>query len=602
MESYGPFDCDAWAGGPYGGVADLLRVVVAELGWKAVERHAVELVSVAPDLASSLPSAASSALDRSADVQIRFHPAARTRALAFGLAELLAGWAGERAITVAFDNVDRADRTTVELIDALRRRTDPATLRLTVTGRTMPGTAGAEWHDRRADELAAEGGWAARVAGIPRHRLYGSDPAAAVDAVRTALGLCIGGGFYEHGRRLAERGLEVATPETDPAGWWACTTGLATCLTALGEPEPARDLYLAAIDAVDDTDIELSASASLGVLLTRHLPGDPAAARAWFDRAMALAAELPEPRRTILTVFHGQGVALLDSKTGHHDKALRAIDDGLAALDRVLAPGERRQDRARLVHNRAQVHLALRDRKAALADLDTVIAMDPYNAEYYVDRAALLRTAGQEEAAVADYTTAIRWSPHLPEAYFNRAGLLEALGEPEAALADLDSVLAQDPEHLDALTNRSALRYELGDLDGAEADACVGLAAAPEDPHLLCALGLVRSDRVDPAGAEDLFTRALAAAPDLTQALVNRAAVRFGRDDVPAAVADLTAALAIDDDPVTRFNRGHAFERLGDAASAAADYTAALGLDDGADADFTEELREALERAARQPS
>lgn len=562
MDAYGPFDCDAWAGGPYGGVADLLRLVVAELladRPELVERHAVELVSAAPDLAPLLPATAVAALDLSTDIQIRFHPAARTRALAFGLAELVAAWVGDRHVTVALHNVDRADATVVELVGALRRRLAPPALLLETDGSTPP---------RPGRPVPAE--------------------------LRAALGFCIASGFYDHGRRLATHGRAVVT---EPGDRWAFTTGLATCLTALGEPEPARDLYLDAVEGIDDPAIVMSASASLGVLHTRHLPTDPSAARAWLTRAMALAADLPEPRRTVVSVFHGQGLALLDSKAGDHERALRVIDDGLAALDRVLEPGERRQDRARLVHNRAQVHLALRRPVAALADLDTVIAMDPYNAEYYVDRAALLRDAGRVEEAIADCTTAIRWHPHLAEAYYNRADLLQSDGEPEAALADLDRVLAQDPVHVDALTNRSALRYELDDLDGAEADALAGLAVAPGDPHLLCALGLVRSDR-DPAGAEDLFTLALSARSDLGQALVNRATIRFDRGEVVAAIADLTAALAVADDAVTRYNRGHAHRHRGDWRAAEDDFTAALSLDDGADPEFTEELRAAVAQCA----
>ncbi|MEE3921127.1 tetratricopeptide repeat protein [Micromonospora sp. BRA006-A] len=66
--------------------------------------------------------------------------------------------------------------------------------------------------------------------------------------------------------------------------------------------------------------------------------------------------------------LHEQGLALLDSRAGRPDRALRLVDDGLACLTAALAPGERPQDLARLRHNRAQVHLALGDPARALAD------------------------------------------------------------------------------------------------------------------------------------------------------------------------------------------------------------------------------------------
>jgi tetratricopeptide (TPR) repeat protein len=105
---------------------------------------------------------------------------------------------------------------------------------------------------------------------------------------------------------------------------------------------------------------------------------------------------------------------------------------------------------------------------------------------------------------------------------------------------------------------------------------------------------LVHADRDDLSTADALFTRALAVRPDLTEALINRATARFDGGDIPAAIADLTAAIALADDPVTRYNRGHAHQQLGDWRSAEADFTAALFLDDGADEEFTAELRSAV--------
>ena len=141
----------------------------------------------------------------------------------------------------------------------------------------------------------------------------------------------------------------------------------------------------------------------------RRAHQDPARARHWLEQALRLAARWTDPRQRVLsTVFYEQGVALLDSRAGEPARALRLIDDGLARLTAVLAPGERPQDLARLRHNRAQVYLALGDPARALTELDTVIAHDPDNCEYYVDRAALHRAAGRRRAAIRDHGSAIR--------------------------------------------------------------------------------------------------------------------------------------------------------------------------------------------------
>ncbi|MEV7598283.1 tetratricopeptide repeat protein [Kitasatospora sp. NPDC089797] len=645
----GSFDCRVWQRGPYGGVGEFVRrLVLAQGRSPLVARHQVELLCTVRDLRPAMAWAteAVAALDV-ADVQIRFHPARRTRHLAYGVAEFVAAWAaGQPAPTaVLLDRVDQADATTVELVDTLLRRLDPARLRLYVGGAALPAALAATvaecavpgtvtpagptagdvtadtdkdadedpddgeertpaWHDRRADALAATGEWSWQQGAIPYHRERGTRPATdGVEALRTALDQALHGGCYEHAVRLAGRGLPLVAPTGDTRNWWAFTTMLATALTALDRPAEALALYDHARSVTDEPRIHLSAAYSTAMLHARHLPEplrDLAAARTWLERALDLAGRLEDPReRAVTTVFHRQGLALLDSRAGDHAAALRTVEDGLARLTETLAPGERPQDRARLVHNRAQLHLALGRPDRALADLDTVIGQDPQNAEYYVDRAALHRAAGRPDDAIADYGTAIRLGPHLPEAYYNRAETHTDLGRPEAALADLDRALRIAPDHVDALVNRAGLHLDDGALDLAERDARAGLELSPEQPHLLCVLGLIASERGLLPEAEALLTRAVEHAPELPTAWVNRAAVRFERGDTPGAVADLDRAIALDPDPVALYNRGLARRLLGDPAAAAEDFTRALAADPGPDPELRAELLR--ERAACTP-
>ncbi|MGK4580316.1 tetratricopeptide repeat protein [Kitasatospora sp. HPMI-4] len=626
----GAFDCHVWQRGPYGGVGEFVSRLVLEQGRSAlVERHQVELLSAVRDLQPEMTWAgeAVAALDV-ADVQIRFHPARRTRHLAYGIGEFVAAWAaGRRApASVMFDRVDQADATTVELIDTLLRRVEPRRLRLYVGGASLPAalattiagyarsvtpppgpapeTPDADElhsptrHDERADELAATGEWSWQLGAIPYHRERGTRPATdGADALRTALRLSLHSGFYEHAVRLAEHGRRLVTPASDLRNWWAFTTMLATALTALERPAEAVGLYDHARQVTDEPKIHLSAAYSTAMLHARHLPApdqDLAAARTWLERALALAERLDDPReRTVTTVFQRQGLALLDSRAGDHAAALRTVEDGIARLTETLEPGERPQDRARLVHNRAQLRLALGDPARALADLDAVIAQDPQNAEYYVDRAALHRATGHLRDAIADYGTAIRLGPHIPEAYYNRAETHTDLGEPEAARADLDRTLELVPDHLDALVNRAGLHLDGGELKLAERDARAGLRLSPDQPHLLCVLGLVQSERGRLPEAEALLTRAVEHAPELPTTWTNRATVRFERGDTPGAIADLDRAIALDPDPVALYNRGLAHRRLGDQAAAAEDFARALATVPGPDPELrTELLRE----------
>ncbi|MEU4566642.1 tetratricopeptide repeat protein [Micromonospora sp. NPDC023956] len=558
----GDYDCHRDLG-PYAGVADFLGRVATDRP-RLAARHRVELQAIA----SGLDRAARPAAE---EEPIRFHPARRTACLAYGAAEFVAAWAGRlrRPVTVRFSHVADADETTRELIETLVRRVGSSPLRLDLR----------DGGDRRAPV---------------------ADPAP--EAVRAALGESLACGFYHHAARVARHGRATVTPADDLRHWWAFTTGLATALVALDRPTEALQLYDEVRATTDDPKIIMSAAYSTAMLYARHLPAadqEAARARHWLERALDLAAGLDDPRqRTISTVFYEQGLALLDSRAGEPDRALRLIDDGLARLAAVLAPGERPQDLARLRHNRAQVHLALGDPARALADLDTVIGHDPGNCEYYVDRAALHRAAGRSVAAIRDYGTAIRLGPHLPEAYYNRAVLQQERGRVGRARDDLERVLAIDPGHLDARIALVNLHRERGALDAAEAGARAGLARAPQDAALLCTLGLICSERGNAAEADDLLTRALARDPELVEAWTNRAAVRFERGEIAAAVADLDRAVALSAAPVPRYNRGTALLRLGRWEEAARDFSHALAQP-GLDRALRRDLRAGLARCRR---
>ncbi|SBT44401.1 tetratricopeptide repeat protein [Micromonospora narathiwatensis] len=549
--------------GPYAGVADLLARIAGDHP-RLASRHTVELRAIAPRLDPAARPAAE-------EEPIRFHPARRTACLAYGAAEFVAAWAStlRHPVMVRFDHVDNADETTRELLDALTRRVASTPVRL-------------DLRDGGADRPVA------------------ADPAP--EAIRAALGDSLARGFYHHAARTARRGRALVTPDGDLRHWWAFTTGLATALAALDRAAEALDLYHEARAATDDPKITMSAAYATAMLYARHLPAgeqDPARARQWLEQALHLAAGLADPRQRVMsTVFYEQGLALLDSRAGEPARALRLIDDGLARLTAVLAPGERPQDLARLRHNRAQVHLALGDPERALADLDVVIAQDPDNCEYYVDRAALHRAAGRWRAAIRDYDTAVRLGPHLPEAYYNRAVLRHERGRSERARVDLERVLAIDPGHLDARIALVNLHLEGGTADAAEAAARAGLTLAPQEPALLCTLGLIRSERGSLAEAEELLSRALDGDPELVEAWTNRAAVRFDRGELVAAVADLDRAVALSAAPVPRYNRGTALARLGRWDDAARDFADALAQP-GVDRALRRDLRAELARCRR---
>ncbi|CAM3276259.1 hypothetical protein STSO111631_11425 [Stackebrandtia soli] len=631
-------------------VAPRLRAANPEL----VGRHEIALLSVARDLRGMIPSRHETLTSLAvSDAQIRFHPRVRTRHLAHGMAELFRTWDAPAA--VCFDNVDMADPVTREMLVVLLRRVDPAVLELRIGTSTAapvelgealttyatrvdaptgdergvptdpdearalartyvqhdgtrndpalraaywaaPASERAAWHDARAEQLSAEDRWMWKLGAIPYHREHGSSTTDAVSALRTAMEYCLFSGYYEATVDLCRRGLSLTTPDGDHANWWAFTTSLGTSLGVLERTDEALAVYDEARSSTISPTAHMSAAYSTAMLHARHPDRDrrdATVARAWVNQAIAFAGTLPGAKeRAIAVVFNDQGLALLETRAGDHELALLRVDRGLSTLDDELEPDERPLDRARLWHNRSQLHVALGDERA-LDDLNKVIELDPHHGEYYFDRAAVHRRAGRLAEAIADYTTAIKLSPPFPEAYYNRADALLAVGASERALSDLDDTLVMDPSYLDAIVNRASLRYDLEDMDGAGEDLTRGLRLDPDNPRLLCTSGLVACAVGDLTEAERLLTRAIDSDPEMSAAWVNRATVRFDRGDALGAIQDLDAALKLADDPVIRFNRGLALKSVGRHTEAMNDFSSALANVDATDP-LVDELRDAM--------
>ena len=78
----------------------------------------------------------------------------------------------------------------------------------------------------------------------------------------------------------------------------------------------------------------------------------------------------------------------------------------------------------------------------AIADYDQAIALDPKAARLYSSRAIALAAKGDLDRAILSYSTAIRLAPSDPDARANRGLSFLAQGRSEEARADFEAVLA----------------------------------------------------------------------------------------------------------------------------------------------------------------
>ncbi|WP_431923566.1 tetratricopeptide repeat protein [Micromonospora wenchangensis] len=457
---------------------------------------------------------------------------------------------------------------------------DPAVL---AAYRGLPGPVRAALHDDRAAELLATGEWSCRLGAVALHRERGGAPGSTgADALREALEYCVNLGFYHATLDFGARGRAVIDWSAQVEHWWAFTTKMTTSLMALERPLEALALYDEARAHTDSGMVHMQAAYATAMIYTRHLETgkrDHRKARAWCNAAIAYARLAPNPQDSAANlVFNRNGLALVAMHEGKLSEALDLITTGIASMEAALGDDKHLLHRSVLRHNRSQLLSALGRPQEALADLDTVIAIDPNYAEYHLDRGTLLRRLGRLDEALESYEQAARLSPPFPEVYYNRADVLLELGAPDEALAGFDRVLDLDPEHLDARINRAGLRQALGDTGGAWDDVRTGLARDPDNGHLLCVRGQLELE-TDPEQARRTLTDAVAADPTLAAGWAARGVANYELGDLPAAIADLGHALELDDDPAVRFNRALALADAGRQAEADADFQACVAAD-----------------------
>ena len=631
--------------GPYTAAGDLVRTLVPAIAacWPdLVARHDVEILTVAPELASvvtcereTLTSSAT------ADERTRFYPRARTRRVAHGLIDLLNAIIdrGSTTRTLVVDRVEHADRTDAEWLAILLRRAHPrlrvvlssattelpdeladAVARHAAIERTAPAPAGLDitaaeaarrfiesdgtsddpvlvtaygaldradrsaLHDARAAVLEAAGEPSLRLGAIPYHRSRGTDPAGAgAAALLAAVEHCVLMGFYDAVIELGRRCLELLDWDRRPEDCWLVVAKVSTALTALDRPDEAAELYDEACAASTLPSVHLQAAYGRAMLFTRFYDAgrlDHQRAKAHINTAIAISQLLPEgERRAFNLTFNENGLALIEMHLGDVQESLRLVTAGLERLDRQIGPDEQTLHRSVLRYNRAQLLTRIGLPEAALAEYSLAIAADPHHSEYYFERAAVHRMLGDADAAATDYEAAIRFSPPYPEPHYNLADLAIERGDLHVAHAHLERVLDLEPDFVDAYVSIAGIHQELGETERARVVVAAGLAVDADNAELRCLEGVLALEAGDLATARAALDVAIVAEPELVAAWANRAVVAFESGDAAAAAADLGRALDLEDRADLRMNRAMVLESLARFDEAIADYDAVLGVD-----------------------
>ena len=638
--------------GPYSGVGQVLEAVVphADVSWPdLVHAHQLELLVAAPDLARLVGAGPRSLVDTTPhEERTRYFGLHLIRAFSQGIVSFLLEYARlirtERGspLTLAFDDVQRADPTTQEFVAILLRRADPAALRLLIgtTGELLepelaasledhaghvrvdkpspppeenrsaaelvqayvasdgtsddpaectayhaaPPAERARLHDVRATELERHSDSSLRLGAIPYHREHGTDPSGAGRrALRVALEQCVASGYSAATVDFGRRGRAVCDPIDHQHDYCHFSAKMANALVPLGGIEESAAIYSELRRRYTLPQVHMTCGYGIAMLHTRFFePRDHDTALAWANNSRVLAGMEPDPiERAYFEVFQDNGIALIEMHRGNLERALTLVTHGIDRLEHELPDDRYVVHRSQLLHNRARVLVALGRLDDAYADFTRLIEWDPFYVEYHSDRANLSRRLGDLSAALRDFDQAIAVSPPMPELHYNRASTRAAAGLLSEAIADLDYVLELEPDFPDVHLTRGTLLLELGDAETSRADALAALRLSSSDPRIHCLLALSEQATGEKEQARASFDHALEVDPGFAPALVNRAVLAYEQGDLDAAFSDLTRALELHgDDADVLYNRGFVLQRAHRFTEAVRDFTRALALPD----------------------
>ncbi|MEU8588404.1 tetratricopeptide repeat protein [Streptomyces sp. NPDC048664] len=571
--------------GPYTAAGAVVRALVPEVLTRdpdLLRRHDIEILSVAPELASIMPNSRQTLTSMALPTErTRYYARLRTRRISNGLVEFVRdalpvlGHDGPRCLVV--ENTDHAEVTDEEFLATLVRRVDPGTLTVVLCGTEPPDPDGdlAPVLGRHTTVLPVTAAGTAPPAGPEEAAwrwvaadglLDGPDAEAALtayEALPTAERAALHDRRAAQLREAAEFTLTLgalpyhlergSAPETEAvAALWAASDH---CL--VNGFYPAVVDYgrrgLALVDGRADTRQWWKFAVQLGLALS--ILSRTKEAEAVYDEARLLSTD------PVVHMACAYSTAML--YTRHNDPADRDEKKAKALLNGAIATAsllegrvERAFQSAFYKNGRALVEVNLGDPQEALRlvtecvdDLDAKLTPDEHRLHRSVlknNRARVYTGLGRLDDALADYAIVIEEDPNHAEHYLERGNLLRRLGRTEEALADYARAIRLSPPFPEIYYNRGDLRLSAGDVDGALAD----------------------------------FSYVIEQDPEFVDAYINRAGIHLEAGDTAAALADARTGLRLEPDNAHLHAAvGQALAEEGDLAGAEAAYDRAVAGD-----------------------
>jgi tetratricopeptide (TPR) repeat protein len=614
-------DCHRGLRGPYTGLGSLLRLVVPlAVGLRPgiADRHVTEILSVAPELRQAIGVAPETLTSLAApEERTRIYPANRTRRLAHGSVELLAGYAaaaGAAPLRLVFRRVDRADHTDQEFLAIFLRRARPEQIAITVT------TGGEEV----TDELRASLDRYAHRAGPPPGAPAPAPDAA--DAARTPEELLAA---YIAADGTSEDPAEAAAyQQADPERRRALHDRRAAELTALGELtlglgaipyhlERGSDPAGAGADPLYEATRHCGAMGYYHSVIDFGTRGrdltdpDTAMERFWHlstraSSAMVVLGRTVEAEPTYIDLRARYDLPELQLSTGYalamlytrfHPPELkdnhlaRAYINNSIAIASLLTDPEQRafhsvfqKNGLALIEMRTgRVAEALRLVSEGIDYLDRELPGDKHRLHRSVlvhNRGKVYLALGRLDEALTDLSKVIELDPNYADYYFDRADVRRRLNDLAGATADCDKAISLSPPFYELHYNRGDIKAQAGDVAGAVADFAYVVELEPDQLDARVNLIGLLLENEETAAAAPYVTEGLLLHPGDARLLHLRGALALADGDAAAARGDFDAALAADPALVPALaDRASLSFDSGDPGAAVADLTTAIAAD-----------------------
>lgn len=232
------------------------------------------------------------------------------------------------------------------------------------------------------------------------------------------------------------------------------------------------------------------------------------------------------------------------------------------------------------LNNRALLYMNRGEMALANADLDHSLKLNPDYVNAIGNKGLLLLNAGQLDEALKLFDHAIALESETSVFYFNRGLAYAGLGKDQEAISDFTRAI-QLEENAKFYLERGRVRYFSGDPVGAFKDFEKSLQLDPNDPATQFLLGEMSFQQGNLDAALKYYDQAIKLGFRGEQALVNKGLVLLNMGRYQEAVNVLN--IPINDPNVQNvpayFNRGIAYQFLGNHEAAIADFKTCLQLD-----------------------